>query len=248
MDNTNYIALSRQMALWKQMDVVSNNMANMNTSGYKGDEAVFTSYLAKTENAAKGIVGNPLYFTQDYGTYKYFAEGMIAHTGNALDVAIKGNAFFAVETPEGEKYTRKGQFSLNADGAIVTKDGYPLLSETGTPFFIAPNENEITITASGEVLTENGSLGRMRLASFADNQKLLKIADTMFENTEGNSMEYNNGSYQVVQKSIEKSNVEPIAEMTKLINLQRSYEYVQQMIDTEHERLSNTITAFSQQA
>lgn len=77
-------------------------------------------------------------------------------------------------------------------------------------------------------MTENGSLGRMRLASFADNQKLLKIADTMFENTEGNSMEYNNGSYQVVQKSIEKSNVEPIAEMTKLINLQRSYEYVQQ--------------------
>ena len=65
MDNTNYIALSRQMALWKQMDVISNNMANMNTSGYKGDEAVFTTYLAQTENPAKGMVGNPLYFTED---------------------------------------------------------------------------------------------------------------------------------------------------------------------------------------
>ncbi len=248
MDNTNYIALSRQMALWKQMDVISNNMANMNTSGYKGDEAVFTTYLAKTENPARGIVGNPLRFTQDYGTYKNFSEGMISHTGNTLDAAVKGDAFFAVETPAGEKYTRKGQFKLDADGAIVTAEGYPVLSENGEPFFIAPNEKEITITASGEILTENGSLGRMRLASFEDNQKLLKIADTLFENTEGNKMEYNNGNYQIVQHSIEKSNIEPVVEMTKMINLHRSYEYIQQMIDTEHERLSNTINAFSQQA
>lgn len=248
MDNTNYIALSRQMALWKQMDVVSNNMANMNTSGYKGNEAVFTTYLAKTENAAKGIVGNPLYFTEDYGTYKNFSEGMIAHTGNALDVAIKGDAFFAVETADGEKYTRKGQFSLSSDGSIVTNDGYPLLSENRTPFYVGPNDREISITSSGEILTENGSLGRMRLASFADNQKLQKIADTLFENTDGNTVEYNGGNYEVIQKAVEKSNVEPISEMTKLINIQRSYEYVQQMIDTEHERLSNTISAFAQMA
>ncbi len=248
MDNTNYIALSRQMALWKQMDIVSNNMANMNTSGYKQDDAVFTSYLAKTENAGKGIVGNPLYFTEDFGSYQNFKEGVIAHTGNTFDVAIKGDAFFAVETPDGERYTRKGQFSLNPDGMVTTMDGYPLLSENGEPFFIAPGEQEVTITESGEVLTENGTLGRIRLASFADNQKLLKTADTMFENTDGNAMEYNGGNYIVVQRSVEKSNVDPISEMTKLIKLQRSYEYVQQMIDQEHERLSNTINVYSQLA
>lgn len=247
MDNTNYIALSRQMALWKQMDVISNNMANMNTSGYKGDEAVFTTYLAQTENPAKGMVGNPLYFTEDYRTYKNFAEGMIEHTGNSLDVAIKGDAFFAVETADGEKYTRKGQFLLDSNGAIITKEGYTLLSENGTPFFIAPNEKEISISKSGEVSTENGSLGRIRLASFENKQDLQKVGDTLFENKEGNIVEYNNGNYEIEQESIEKSNIEPISEMTKMINLQRSYEYVQQMIDTEHERLSNTITAFSQQ-
>lgn len=248
MDNTNYIALSRQMALWKQMDTVSNNMANMNTSGFKGDDTLFTSYLAKTENAKAGMTGNPLYFTQDFGTYKNFAEGMISDTGNALDVAIKGDAFFAVETPQGERYTKKGQFALNPDGMIVTKDGNPLLSENGEPFFIAPGEKEITITSSGEVLTENSNLGRIKLVSFENKQKLLKVADTMFANVDGNVAEMNNGEYQIVQKAIEKSNVDPISEMTKLIKLQRSYEHVQQMIDQEHERLSNTISAFAQSA
>ena len=97
MDNTKYVALSRQMALWKQMDVVSNNMANMNTPGYKQDEAVFASYLHQSDEnvKVKGLAAKPLYFTQDYGTYGNFSEGMLAETGNTLDVAIKGDAFFS---------------------------------------------------------------------------------------------------------------------------------------------------------
>ncbi len=248
MDNTNYIALSRQMALWKQMDVVSGNMANMNTAGYKGGEAIFTTYLAETKNGSDRMIGNPLSFTQDFGVYKNFVEGMINTTGNSLDAAIKGDAFFAVETPNGEMYTRKGQFTLNENGAITTAEGNFLLSENGTPFFIAPGETEIHITESGEVLTENGSLGRIKIASFEDNQKLQKVADTLFANTDGNAMELNNGNYRVIHKAIEKSNVDPISEMTKMIKIQRSYEYVQQMIDEEHERLSNTIEAYSQLA
>ena len=184
MDNTNYIALSRQMALWKQLDTVSINMANMNTAGYKEGEAIFTTYLAETQNGAADMIGNPLSFTQDFGIYKNFVEGMISTTGNQLDAAIKGDAFFAVETPDGEMYTKKGQFTLDKDGAITTNEGNYLLSENGTPFFIAPGESEITITESGEVLTENGSLGRIKLASFEDNQKLTRVADTLFANTE----------------------------------------------------------------
>ena len=101
MDNTKYIALSRQMALWKQMDIVSNNMANMNTSGYKQDDAIFASYLTQTKNA-EGFGRVPVYFTQDFGMYKDFKEGAIVHTGNTFDLALQGDAFFAIETPEGE--------------------------------------------------------------------------------------------------------------------------------------------------
>ncbi len=247
MDNTNYIALSRQMALWKQMDIISNNMANMNTSGYKQDDVLFTSYLVQTPEA-EGIGRAPLYFTQDYGSVQNFAEGVFTTTGNTFDLAIKGDAFFCVDTQGGERYTRKGQFSPDSEGKLVTSEGAVLLSENDTPFFIAPGETEITITESGDVITENGLIGRLKLASFEDNQKLLKVAGTMFENVNGNTMTVGNDDVRVKQGVIEKSNVNAIAEMTKLIKVQRSYEYVQQMIDEEHDRISNTISTYAQLA
>ena len=246
MDNTKYIALSRQMALWKQMDIVSNNMANMNTSGYKQDDAIFASYLIQTKNA-EGFGTIPVYFTQDFGMYKDFKEGAIVHTGNTFDVALHGDAFFAIETPEGERYTRKGQFQLDADGQLITSEGYAVMSENNEPFFFAPGETEITIAENGDVFTENGVIGRIKTVTFENNQKLLKVADTMFENTSGNMMQPAE-NVRVVQGAVEKSNVDPITEMTEMIKLQRSYEMVQSMIDEEHDRISNTISTYSQLA
>lgn len=247
MDNTNYIALSRQMALWKQMDIVSNNMANMNTSGYKQDDAVFSSYLVQTPEA-QGIGKAPLYFTQDFGMYKDFKEGAFQETGNTFDVALDGDAFFAVETNNGERYTKKGQFSIDSEGKLVTNEGAIVMSEGNEPFFFAPGETEVFISNTGEIATENGVIGRMKLVSFEDNQKLKKVEGTMFANPAGNMMLAGGNNAVVNQGMIEKSNVEPIVEMTKMINLQRSYEYVQQMIDTEHERISNTINTYAQLA
>ena len=247
MDNTKYIALSRQMGLWKQMDVVSNNMANMNTAGYKQDDAVFSSYLVQTKGA-EGFGQVPLFFTQDFGTYRDFREGNFQETGNTFDVALQGEAFFAVETPQGEMYTKKGQFSLNADGMVVTKDGHPLLSETNEPFFIAPGESEITISENGDVSTEAGVIGRIKLVRFDDVQSLGKRGSSLFANDKNTLMTVGDADTRVLQGKIEQSNVQPIVEMTKMINLQRSYEYVQQMIDGEHERLSNTISTYAQLA
>ncbi len=247
MDNINYIALSRQMALWKQMDAVSNNMANMNTAGFKQDDTLFSSYLVQTADA-QGIGSAPLYFTEDFGTFQNFAEGTLEETGNVFDVAIQGDGFFCVETPAGEMYTRKGQFSLSSEGALITNDGALVLSENNEPIFFAPSEKEITITESGDVMTENGTIARLKVAHFADNQKLLKVAGTMFENVAGNDMTIGTDNMRLAQGAIEKSNVNPIEEMTKLIKVQRSYEYVQQMIDNEHDRLSNTISTYAQLA
>ena len=244
MDNTTYIALSRQMALWKQMDIVSNNMANMNTSGYKQDNALFTSYLTKTPQA-EGVGSSPLFFTQDYADFQDFAEGSFKETGNVFDVAIKGDGFFCIETKDGEKYTRKGQFTLNEDGALTTTDGDVVLSESNTPLFFAPEETEITISESGDVITENGVIGRLKIATFADNQKLLKVAGVLFDNVEGNAVSFGSQNVRIAQGMIENSNVNAISEMTNLVKIQRSYDYVQQMIDEEHDRLSNTISTFA---
>lgn len=247
MDNTNYIALSRQMALWKQMDIVSNNMANMNTSGYKQDDAIFTTFISQTPEA-QGIGQVPLYFTEDYGQWQDFSEGAINVTGNTFDLALKGDAFFCVETDQGEMYTRKGQFSLDGNGMLVTNDGATVLGENGQPFFFAPGETEITISEAGDVLTENGAVGRLKLASFEYNQRLIKTAGTMFINP-GDAQERAVGPEVAVQQgAVEKSNVDSVTEMTKLIHLQRSYEFVQQMIDEEHDRLSNTISTYAQLA
>ena len=147
------------MALWKQMNIVSNNMANMNTVGYKQDNALFTSYVNQTEKAV-GIGLQPLFFTQDFADYQDFIEGAFKNTGNTFDVAIKGDGFFCVETKDGEKYTRKGQFTLDKDGALVTSAGEYVLSENNAPIFIAPDEKEITISESGDVISENGVIGR----------------------------------------------------------------------------------------
>jgi len=120
------------------------------------------------------------------------------------------------------------------------------LSENNEPFFFAPGEKDISIAANGDVTTENGTIGRLKLVKFADNQKLSKVSDTLFANNQGNAMTVGDDDVQVVQGALEKSNVNSITEMTKMIKLQRSYEIVQAMIDEEHERLSNTITAYSQ--
>lgn len=244
MDNTNYVALSRQMALWKQMNIVSNNMANMNTAGYKQDDVVFASYLQQTPNAL-GVGAEPIYFTQDYGDFADFSEGSFKETGNPLDAAIKGDGFFCVETKAGERYTRKGQFTLNEEGALTTTEGDIVLAEGDAPFFFAPGEREVVISESGDVITENGVIGRLKIAHFEDNGKLLKTAGVLFENVAGNTMTTGTDNVRIKQGMVENSNVNAIAEMTNLIKIQRSYDYVQQMIDEEHTRLSNTISTFA---
>ncbi len=246
MDNTKYIALSRQMALWKQMNVVSNNVANMNTTGYKQEDTLFSTYIAQTMNAT-GMGKEPVYFTQDFATYNNFSEGPLVETGNSLDVALQGDGFFVIDTGSGVSYTRKGNFTLDSNGMIVTPDGYPVLSQNNAPLFVAPTETEIMITEDGSVSTENGIIGRLQVVKFADNQKLLKKAGTMFDNVDGNAVMAAD-NVRVVHGSLEKSNVNSVEEMTKLIQLQRSYDFVQQMIDEEHDRISNTIETYSQLA
>lgn len=244
MDNTRYIALSRQMGLWNQMNVVSNNMANMNTSGYKQDDVMFKSYLAETPKA-EGFGKSQLHFTQDFGTYSNFSEGSMVYTGNTLDLALHGDGFFAIETNDGEKYTKKGSFALNAERQIVTSEGYPLMSESNQPIYIAPTEKNIFIAENGDVSTENGIVSKVKMVSFEDNKKLVKAEGTMFENISGNKM-VDADNVRLAQGYIEKSNVNPIEEMTKMMKLQRSYEFVQQMINQEHDRISNTINTYAQ--
>ncbi|MBN2751690.1 MAG: flagellar hook-basal body complex protein, partial [Rhodospirillaceae bacterium] len=181
MENASYIALSRQTALWRQMDQVANNMANVNTAGFKGEQELFTDYVAKVRTD-RSLFKDKIAFTEDYGMVRDLSEGALRTTGNSLDVAIKGEGYFTVEADNGDRYyTRNGHFKLNADGQLATTSGEVLISDADQPVILAPGETEITISRDGTISTENGQIGRLRLANFDDQRALKKVANGLYD-------------------------------------------------------------------
>lgn len=243
MENAGYIALSRQTALWRQMDQIANNMANLNTAGYKGEHELFTDYVAQVRTD-RSLFKDKIAFTQDFGMVRDLSEGALETTGNSLDVAITGDGYFEVETDGGQRlYTRGGHFKINADGQLATTAGELVLNDNQQPIFIAPNETEITFSRDGTVSTENGPIGRLRLVGFADQRAIKKVAGGLFDAGEQTPQPV--AAPHLVQGMLEASNVNPMTEMTRMISVQRAYEHAQKMIETEHDRQRSAIDAYA---
>ncbi len=247
MENALLIGLSRQMALKRQMDVLANNMANVNTAGYKRGTLKFDEYLMPVARTG-GATGSDarLSFTVDSSIYRDFNGGSLSQTGNDLDVAISGDAWFVVQTPDGERYTRNGQLKLNADGELVTPAGLPLLGEGG-PIGFAPTESGIEIAADGTISTSEGVRGRLRLVQFEDNSLLKKEGALLFSSpVPPRTAE----DARVAQGMIEKSNVQPVSELTSMIETLRAYtsvsrslEQMQKLRQDAIQRLGKTTSA-----
>lgn len=243
MDNTLYIALSRQTALWRELDMSANNMANMNTPAYKSMEPHFTPYVEKTVTD-ESLLKTKLTYTHDFGIVRDLSDGALNATGNELDFGINGDGYFVLDTSEGERYTRNGHFRLDADGKIVNSDGNPLLATDGKPIFIAPEESEITLSKDGTISTENGEIGKVKLVTFNDRLALKETYSGMYTFEDGNEPEQSEDSV-VEQGMLEQSNVNPVVEMTKVIALHRAYEATNKLIDTESERRSKMMDTFA---
>ncbi len=244
MENTSYIALSRQTALWRQMEVTANNLANMNTPGYKAEHSMFSQYLMPTRSSDRVFAGK-VAFTQDVGIKRDYAEGPMTPTSNPLDMAVRDDGFFVVDTPDGPRYTRSGHFRLDENGMVVTSNGHPVLMNGDQPIIVAPNETQITVAGDGTVSTENGVLGRLKVVRFENEQALKKAGDNLYDSpAQPTEVE----RAQVVQGMLEQSNVQPILEMTSMINLSRAYEASQKMIEGEHERQMKMMSTFVSRA
>lgn len=237
METTSFVALSRQAALWRQMDMVANNLANMNTPAFKAENMMFRDYVLKSRSADRPF-GDKTAYVQDVSVYRNMSEGSLSATGNPLDLAVKGDGFMVVDTPQGARYTRNGHMRLDEGGQMVTADGFPVLSTSDQPFFFAPNEQRISIAADGTVSTENGQVGKIRVVRFENDQDMRKTAGGLFQ-TDAQPQDVDKP--QVLQGMIEESNVQPVVEMTKMIQVQRSYESVQRMIENEHDRVRKAI-------
>src|ERR1700687_3820719 len=142
MQNTVLVGLSRQVGLAREMDVAANNIANLNTTGYKVDGSLFEEYLSPGARADE--TGSRVSFVRDRGVWHDMSQGPIEHTGNPLDVAVDGKGFLVVQTPQGERYTRNGSMQSNGNGQLVTSDGYPVLGDGG-PISFQPSDRQVSI-------------------------------------------------------------------------------------------------------
>lgn len=243
METSAYIALSRQGALRREMDVIANNLANMNTTAYKGEKMMFVQHLVKSRGS-ESFIPTKLSFVRDIAQVRDLSEGPAQTTSNPLDLAIKDEGYFVIETPEGDRYTRNGRFQLNQEGQLVTQHGYAVLSSAGTPFFFGPEDENIHIARDGTISTKNGELGKIKVVRFASEQNLQKTAGGLLVTDQApEDVERPN----VVQGTLEGSNVQPIIELTKMIAVSRAYENVKNFITKEDERQSKMIQALSQQ-
>jgi len=225
MENAQLIGLSRQIALRRQMDVVANNIANINTTGFKVETLLFEEYKMPVARD-KDFTANDqiLSYTQDWATIHNFTGGTIVQTGNELDVALQGKGFLTIQTPNGERYTRNGELKINNEGILVTNNGNPVLSEGGQIRFES-GETNIVIDGEGFISTSNGTKGRLKVVSFENPQSLTREGDNLFAGINP-ELDY---VTKVSQGAIEKSNVSSVMEMAQMIRVSRAYETISKM-------------------
>ena len=240
MENTLLIGLSRQMVLERQIDVVANNVANVNTTGYKSDRSLFQEYLASGAHE-DNFVGSDrrVSYVQDRATFHDFSSGPSEQTKNPLDVAIDGGGFLVVQTAAGERYTRDGGLQINNQGQLVTAAGDPVMGNSG-PIVFQPTDKQVSIASDGNVTVLEGSntidsvRGKLRLVNFADAQKLVKEGGNLYSAGQGIAAQPDTTS-RVRQGFIEKSNVNSVHEMSRMIEITRTYTQISAMLQQQHD-------------
>ena len=232
MDNSTSIALSSQLALQRQMDVVSNNIANLSTPAYKGEEMLFSEYLARVPGGA------PLSFVQDVGTARDMRQGPLAKTDNPLDIALQGNGYLEVQTPDGTRYTRDGHLALDAQGELVTTDGDQVLNTTNQPIIVPPGSGSVTIAQDGTVSTAQGVIGQIPVVDFANPRAMAVAAGGLYVTDQTPQPATNT---KIVQGMIEQSNIQPVVEMTRLMAAARAVGTVRDFVNGQATLEQNAI-------
>lgn len=238
MENPSYIGLSRQIVLERQMAVVANNLANMNTTGFKAETPLFVEYLNGPDRIGPRR-GTEVSMVLDQGTVRDLREGTMEVTNNPLDVALRGEGYLMVETFAGPRYFRGGRLTVNAEGLLVNNAGLPVIGTGDVTIIVPDNAGALTIGRDGFITSENaGEVGQLRVVRFENENQLSAIGGGLYVT---NQQPADAEDTQVVQGMLESSNVQPIVEMTRMIAVSRSYEATQNFIQNEHERQRTAI-------
>ena len=220
------LGLQTQRVLQRRLDVSANNLANVDTSGFKADELI-TEEIDDT-GASTEVNPTDIRFVRDIGLGRDMSQGEIASTGNPLDVAIEGNGFFMVQGANGQPmYTRDGAFKLTGDGQLVTGDGRPVLNSGGAPISIDAQGESPTIGRDGAITVAGNEVGRLGVVMFAAPGALSKVGDNLW-GAHGQQSQPFDGV--VEQGALEGSNVRPVIEITRLIEISRAYQSAAQFV------------------
>lgn len=232
--DTAYVTLSRQSGLMNEMRLVANNIANANTTGYRQQGLVFSEFV-------KNMPHNPsLSMSRAEVRNTSLQQGVLTETGGQFDFAIEGDGFFMVETPDGNRLTRAGSFTPNADGDLVTPDGYRVMDSNGAPFFIPPDAAAIDVGGDGTLSTGGQPLGQIGVYRVADPGELVREGGARFR--PAGDVEPVDEPV-VLHRFLEGSNVNAIEQVTRMVEIQRAYELGQSFLESEDERVRGALKA-----
>lgn len=240
MDNGIYIALSRQQALFRDLEVSANNLANATTPGYNAQKLIFSDYMVPDQKRKNA-------YANDVTTYRDIAKGSLRMTDNPFDLAVTGPGYFIVETPYGTRYTKAGNFQIDAQGTLLNTQGYPVLGNDGGRITIPGNVKRVVINGTGQISGDGTDVGQIGLAEFKNEQKMERMGDTLYR--AGEEPEPAELS-RIVQGAVENSNVNPVAELVRVQEVSRSVGNTAKFIETMYDlqRKASSVYAKAAQA
>lgn len=249
-----YIGASSMNAQQNRLDTIANNLANVDTAGFKRDETSTKTFseLLLRRNAADGVYNTPFgsadsspivgkigLGVETNENFTVFEQGSFRGTDTSTDMALAGEGFFAVETPAGERYTRNGNFILGKEGMLLTKDGYPLLGENG---YISVPDDKFNVNEDGIIMTkDNEVIDRIKIVRFDNERYLKKMGNSLWNATDTSGQAYIAEGMErpkMLQGYMETSNVNVVNEMVKMIEVNRAYEASQKTIQSEDSMMS----------
>ena len=229
MDTALFVAMSRQAVLRREMDIVANNIANVDTAGFKVE-----SLISETESrplpAGKDSGPRNVQFVLDTGLARNFGQGAMTSTGAPLDVAIEGDGFFQINTPAGQRYTRDGRFTVDQTGRLVTSAGHAVGGDGGAEILIDPTKGPVSIARDGIISQGEERIGKLGVMRFATLSGLSKDGDGLYRNDANVAAEAAPDAM-LHQGSVEGSNVNAVLEVTRMIEVTREYEKISKLMD-----------------
>ncbi|HEY2032322.1 MAG TPA: flagellar basal-body rod protein FlgF [Rhizomicrobium sp.] len=238
MDNTLLISLSQQLASYRSMDVIANNIANINTPAFKRESMKFEEYIQQSQPAEGETGPQQISFVQDKGTLRDLTQGALTHTGATFDLAISGKGYFTIQTPNGDtRYTRNGHFTLDGNGQVVTEDGGVLQADGGA-VTVTNDDGDIHIAQDGTITGARGQLGKVKLVDFTNDAALKKEGASLYStDQQPNAVE----TPVMAQGSLEESNVQPVVEISHMLDVLRAYQTTASLTQSQEDLMRNAI-------